>query len=417
MVMEYVEGRSLRALLSDLGNRARVAAARDRAADRRGTLGDPRRGHRPPRPQAENVLITDDQTVRIMDLGVAKLQEASVAITREGQFAGSVLYAAPEQFKGEPVEPAADLVLARRPAVRARDGRQPVPARRRGRGHPGPPHARPRPARPERNHELSGFFSEVSRCLLAKKPAAAHRVGRRAAHAARGRRTFGMVGASASNSCARASPTFRACRCAAESDLHGRDGDLKTLNDAWARAKDGEGNSILIEGEPGIGKSRLVDEFMRGLGEEPVHICTARTRRRGGPRRTQRRDPRQVRRGAARAGADAVPHGDTVARAGVRGARETREPAHRQRPAPGRRAARRVLPPHARTRDRAADAVGDRGPALRAGREPQPRAEPRARRRRPPHPRHRDVAPRASRRRSWCTSTASRTSSACSCSA
>ena len=56
----------------------------------------------------ENILITDANEIRIMDLGVAKLQEASTVLTQEGGFAGSLQYAAPEQFEDAVVGPATD---------------------------------------------------------------------------------------------------------------------------------------------------------------------------------------------------------------------------------------------------------------------------------------------------------------------
>ncbi len=57
----------------------------------------------------ENVVITPEGRARIMDLGLARLLDASASLTAEGQFAGSVAYAAPEQLRGERVGPAADL--------------------------------------------------------------------------------------------------------------------------------------------------------------------------------------------------------------------------------------------------------------------------------------------------------------------
>ena len=46
--------------------------------------------------------------------------------------------------------------------------------------------------------------------------------------------------------------------------LIGRDQELALLLDRWQRTKEGEGQVVLLSGEPGIGKSRLV----RGLREQ-----------------------------------------------------------------------------------------------------------------------------------------------------
>jgi serine/threonine-protein kinase len=91
MVMEYVEGRSLRELLNDLGTvpETLIREIALQTAAGLAAIHDAGIVHRDLKP--ENILITDAHEVRIMDLGVAKLQEASVALTQEGHFAGSFL--------------------------------------------------------------------------------------------------------------------------------------------------------------------------------------------------------------------------------------------------------------------------------------------------------------------------------------
>ncbi|MHC4473439.1 MAG: serine/threonine-protein kinase, partial [Planctomycetota bacterium] len=109
LVMEYVKGRTLRDLLEELGTVpesllreiARQVAAGVAAIHAVGVV------HRDLKP--ENVLITEDHQVRIMDLGVARIVDESLTMTQEGQFAGSLLYAAPEQFKAVETGPVADL--------------------------------------------------------------------------------------------------------------------------------------------------------------------------------------------------------------------------------------------------------------------------------------------------------------------
>jgi class 3 adenylate cyclase/predicted ATPase len=49
----------------------------------------------------------------------------------------------------------------------------------------------------------------------------------------------------------------------------GREEDLVVLARRWERVRAGEGQFALITGEPGIGKSRLVEEFRARLGETP----------------------------------------------------------------------------------------------------------------------------------------------------
>ncbi|MBV8105985.1 MAG: AAA family ATPase, partial [Hyphomicrobiales bacterium] len=51
--------------------------------------------------------------------------------------------------------------------------------------------------------------------------------------------------------------------------LIGRDEELDLLSRRWERARKGEGQLALVVGEPGIGKSRLIEEFRVKLGEAP----------------------------------------------------------------------------------------------------------------------------------------------------
>ena len=105
-----------------------------------------------------------------MDLGVAKLQEATIAITKEGQFAGSLLYAAPEQFKKEPVGPPADLYSLGVLLYELATGQNPFRSDDASAVIQAHLTETPPPAH-ERNEDLSLFFSELVATLLAKQPA------------------------------------------------------------------------------------------------------------------------------------------------------------------------------------------------------------------------------------------------------
>ncbi len=270
MAMEYVEGKSLRKLLLDLGTIPETLLREIALQTAAGLAAIHEAGivHRDLKP--ENILITDDHEIRIMDLGVARLQEASIAITKEGQFAGSVLYAAPEQFGPEEVGPSADLYSLGVLLYELATGDNPF--RRDDAAAVMEAQLRLEPPRiTDRNTETTAFFAELVATLLAKNPAdrfeSAEALG---AVLEEGER----------------SPWWRdlepklrlrvahlpKVRVRRETEMHGRDGDLKTLSEAWEKARNGEGNTVFIEGEAGIGKTRLLDAFLRGLDDKDVHV-------------------------------------------------------------------------------------------------------------------------------------------------
>ena len=62
---------------------------------------------------------------------------------------------------------------------------------------------------------------------------------------------------------------FEARQTAGLTPLVGRDEEIALLLRRWQQAKDGEGHVVLLSGEPGIGKSRLVREVRARLKDEP----------------------------------------------------------------------------------------------------------------------------------------------------
>ena len=54
-----------------------------------------------------------------------------------------------------------------------------------------------------------------------------------------------------------------------ETPLVGRDEEVELLIRRWQQAKSGEGRVVLITGEPGIGKSRLIAALSEHIGAEP----------------------------------------------------------------------------------------------------------------------------------------------------
>jgi hypothetical protein len=64
---------------------------------------------------------------------------------------------------------------------------------------------------------------------------------------------------------------FEALRAAALTPLVGRDEEIELLLRRWTRAKRGDGQVVLLSGEPGIGKSRLVADLQERIASEPQH--------------------------------------------------------------------------------------------------------------------------------------------------
>ncbi len=62
---------------------------------------------------------------------------------------------------------------------------------------------------------------------------------------------------------------FDALHAGALTELVGREEELELLLRRWSKAKGGEGQVVLLSGEPGIGKSRLTAALMERLGNEP----------------------------------------------------------------------------------------------------------------------------------------------------
>jgi serine/threonine-protein kinase len=108
LVMEYVPGRTLRALLRERGwlpwqdalSVMDPVLAGLAAAHRAGIV------HRDVKP--ENVLITADGRVKVVDFGLARAS-AAVGNTRAGMIIGSVSYIAPEQVTGAPTDARTDV--------------------------------------------------------------------------------------------------------------------------------------------------------------------------------------------------------------------------------------------------------------------------------------------------------------------
>jgi eukaryotic-like serine/threonine-protein kinase len=105
--MDYYEGRTLRELIERgllrVGDAVDVATQVARGLMKAHTQGIVHRDVKP-----ENIIVTGDNTAKIMDFGLAKLKGAS-GLTRSNSTVGTLFYMSPEQARGLDVDRRSDI--------------------------------------------------------------------------------------------------------------------------------------------------------------------------------------------------------------------------------------------------------------------------------------------------------------------
>src|SRR5437588_8310561 len=127
IVMEHVSGHSCAELLRDLG-RLDVQQGVDIIAQAcRGLEYAHRHGvvHRDVKPG--NLLVSDDDVVKLADFGIARATDQS-SITQVGSVLGTAAYLSPEQARGEEAGPRADIYSLGVVAYQLLSGRLPYEA-------------------------------------------------------------------------------------------------------------------------------------------------------------------------------------------------------------------------------------------------------------------------------------------------
>jgi eukaryotic-like serine/threonine-protein kinase len=134
MVWEYIDGENLAQKLRTRGTLPPREAVRLIVQALHGLEAIHRAGiiHRDMSP--ENLMITrDDEMVKIIDLGVAKVEDSDVSQTRTGIFVGKLRYAAPEQLgfmpENEKIDARADIYSTAMVLVELLTGRPPYEAK------------------------------------------------------------------------------------------------------------------------------------------------------------------------------------------------------------------------------------------------------------------------------------------------
>jgi serine/threonine protein kinase/predicted ATPase len=246
MVTEFVEGQTLRQRIDahpivvreavDIATQVASALA---AAHARGIV------HRDIKP--ENVMLRPDGYVKVLDFGLARQtmseETAPITATQPGTLVGTLRYMSPEQSRGQPVQAPSDVFSLGLVLFEMVTGRHPFHAD----SSIGVLHRiqSGTPAASGSGAEFDHLLLEMLQKDPSLRPAAADVVARLTGFATR-------APAVAYLSRPRASV--------------GRERERADLRTAFETADRGVGQFVAVAGEPGIGKSTLVDDFLSELG-------------------------------------------------------------------------------------------------------------------------------------------------------
>jgi predicted ATPase len=200
-----------------------------------------------------NIMVRHDGHAKVLDFGLARLvwpgaSPAGADLTRSGAVLGTPAYMSPEQTRGEPAGPASDVFSLGIVLYELATGQHPFPADSAAgimyaiQTQPALPPAR---LRPELSPTLEGLILQ----MLAKDA----RLRPTAAEVERGLAGAGVA------------PPARAARPPGGRPTVGFAQERGELRRAYATAEAGRGLVLGIAGEPGAGKTTLVEDFLEEL--------------------------------------------------------------------------------------------------------------------------------------------------------
>ncbi len=260
IVMQYVAGKSLREVSVSLEQAIEIARQVCLALDYAHGKGLIHRDIKP-----ENIMVTDGNVAKLMDFGLAR-SEGRSRLTHAGMIVGTVAYMAPEQVLRGEADARSDLyslgcvlyeLVTRRPPFAGDDPISIISQ------HIQVPPVAPHWYNPEVFPELEGILLK----LMAKDPAERYASAKEVLVAIEQLATAPI---SAPVEPAAISPALL-LGTVLRTRLVGRDGELRELKSSVELAASAHGQVVLVEGEPGIGKTRLLQEAqvygrLRGFG-------------------------------------------------------------------------------------------------------------------------------------------------------
>jgi tetratricopeptide (TPR) repeat protein len=266
MAMELVEGQTLRGLLLEMGTVPEhlIYQLADQALAALAAVHAQNMIHRDVKP--ENLVLTPEHRLLLMDLGVARLQQEGRDLTRAGEFVGSLAYAAPEQFLDQDrVGPAADIYAMGVLLYEMATGKNPFGAAELSTVLTQKVKGLVR--RPRLVHrDLEPFLEEVILTCMKQEPKDRFKDCDEMREVLRqGEEGGWWKQRTAGGALPAATKALKRLRPEREAPLVGRGVDLDALHQAFEEARGGKARVILLAGSRGAGKSRLLHDFLEEL--------------------------------------------------------------------------------------------------------------------------------------------------------
>ena len=269
IVMELVAGRTLRAVIVENNSIETLLIVGSQIAKAVSAAHGAGITHRDIKP--DNIMVRDDGYVKVLDFGLARLLpttsgEDAVTLalqTTPGLIMGTVAYMSPEQVSGHSVGPPSDIFALGIVLYELATGQHPFRAETTvGYLHAITLQTPPPPSRLRRG--IPAALDELILRMLhkeARQRPAAEQVAEALHEIERGAEKQGESQTRIiASSALRAAVPLR--------HMVGREQERKDLRAAFDQASAGRGSLLCVAGEPGIGKTMLVEDFLAELATE-----------------------------------------------------------------------------------------------------------------------------------------------------